>query len=278
MLMNSLTVSDPLVQVPEGVPSADRYAIEVEQLGVRYRLPSISTSSVKEFVIRMVKGELHYSYHWALRDINLKVRTGEILGLVGHNGAGKSTLLKVVARILKPTEGRMIVRGDVATLLGVGAGFHQELTGRENVYLNGTILGFSMEEMNEKFDRIVDFAELWDYIDQPIRTYSSGMRARLGFAIATDSKPDILIVDEILSVGDEAFRKKSADRMKSFRDQGTTILLVSHSMNTIQDICHRVAWIHQGQLRMIGEVDEVVERYLEERRRHTQKQNPGKRA
>lgn len=250
----------------------------IDHLGIRYRLPSIATRSIKNFIIQVLRGQLHYTYKWALRDVTLKVGDGEILGLIGHNGAGKSTLLKAVARILKPTEGRLIVQGRVTALLGVGAGFHQELTGRENVYLNGTILGFTIKEMEEKFERIVDFAELWDYIDQPIRTYSSGMRARLGFAIATDSKPDILIVDEILAVGDEAFRKKSADRMKAFRDQGTTTLLVTHSMETVRDICHRVAWIHQGELRMIGETEEVVTQYVEERSRHSEKKNPRQRA
>lgn len=271
-------MSDLAVLKSSPALSRNRDVIVLEHLGVRYRLPSIATRSIKEFTIRMLKGQLHYAYHWALRDVSLTVKDGEILGLIGHNGAGKSTLLKAVTRILKPTEGRLIVRGNVAALLGVGAGFHMELTGRENVFLNGTILGFSIKEMEEKYERIVDFAELWDYIDQPIRTYSSGMRARLGFAIATDSKPDILIVDEILAVGDESFRKKSSDRMKVFRDQGTTILLVTHNMETVRDICHRVAWIHQGQLRMLGDREEVVTQYVHERSQHSEKQNPRQRA
>ena len=252
--------------------------VKTENLGVRYWLPSIATSSVKDFAIRALKGQMRINYHWALKDINLSILKGEILGLVGHNGAGKSTFLKTIARILKPTEGRVIVRGQVAALLGVGAGFHVELTGRENVFLNGAILGFSGKQMEEKFERIVDFAEVWDYIDQPIRTYSSGMRIRLGFAIATDSKPDILIVDEILAVGDESFRRKSSDRMKLFRDQGTTILLVTHNMDTVREICHRVAWIHQGHLRLAGGVEEVVPAYIAERSQHSEKKNPRMRA
>lgn len=252
--------------------------IKIQDLGVRYRLPSIATRSIKEFSIQLVRGKLQYRHHWALRGINLTVARGEILGLVGHNGAGKSTMLKVVSRILKPTEGRIVVRGNVAALLGVGAGFHLELTGRENVFLNGTLLGFTLKEMEEKFERIVDFAELWDYIDQPIRTYSSGMRVRLGFAIATDSMPDILIIDEILAVGDESFQKKSADRMKTFRNNGATILLVTHNMDTVRDICHRAAWIHQGSLRMLGGADEVVKEYVSERSRHSEKVNPKSRA
>jgi ABC-type polysaccharide/polyol phosphate transport system ATPase subunit len=252
--------------------------IVVDGLGVRYRLPNIRTRSFKDFAIKTVTGQIKYDRFWALKNVNLIVREGEIIGLIGHNGAGKSTLLKVVARVLKPTEGRVIVRGRVAPLLGVGAAFHTELSGRENVFLNGSLLGFSRHEMEEKFERIVDFAELWDYIDQPLRTYSSGMRARLGFAVATDSQPDILIVDEVLSVGDEAFRGKSEERMREIREQGATILLVTHSMPTIRETCHRAVWIHQGGIRMLGQTDEVVEQYLQERRDHRSKQNPRLRA
>ncbi len=266
-----------LTPVPEAA-AAHADLITIENLGVRYRLPSIATRSIKEFSIRVLKGQLEYKYHWALKDVSLNIAKGEILGLVGHNGAGKSTLLKAVSRILKPTEGRIVVHGNVAALLGVGAGFHLELTGRENVFLNGTLLGFTVRQMEEKFERIVDFAELWDYIDQPIRTYSSGMRVRLGFAIATDTMPDILIVDEILAVGDESFRKKSADRMKAFRMNGATILLVTHNMDIVREICHRVAWIHQGNLRLVGETESVVQEYINERSRHSEKVNPRARA
>jgi ABC-type polysaccharide/polyol phosphate transport system ATPase subunit len=276
--MNLPTVFDPAAVLPVESPNEHDEVIILENLGVRYRLPNIKTRSLKEFAIKVLTGQIRYDHFWALKDINLKVHDGEIMGLVGHNGAGKSTLLKTVARILKPTTGRVIVRGNVAPLLGVGAAFHMELTGRENVFLNGTLLGFSKREMDEKFERIVDFAELWDYIDQPLRTYSSGMRARLGFAVATDSQPDVLIVDEILSVGDEAFRSKSADRMRDFRDAGATILLVTHSMSQVREICHRVAWVHQGSIRLIGETGEVVDRYMEEREGHRRKKNPRHRA
>jgi ABC-type polysaccharide/polyol phosphate transport system ATPase subunit len=181
--------------------------------------------------------------------------------LIGQNGAGKSTLLKLIARVLRPTSGRVVVRGHVAPLLEFGAGFHPELSGRENIYLNGALLGFTSKEMDEKFNRIVDFAELWDFIDAPLRTYSSGMWARLGFAVATDVKPDILIIDEILSVGDEAFQRKSATRMQEFRDQGATILLVSHTMLTIEEMCKQTAWLHHGQLMAIGETQQVIQAY-----------------
>lgn len=263
----------------DGQPShGHQDVIVVSGLGVRYRLMNLKTRSLKDFAIKAVTRQIKTDHFWALKDINLNVQDGEIFGLIGHNGAGKSTLLKVVARVLKPTEGRVIVRGNVAPLLGVGAAFHMELTGRENVFLNGALLGFSQQEMEEKFERIVDFAELWDYIEQPLRTYSSGMRARLGFAVATDAQPDVLIVDEILSVGDEAFREKSADRMRSFEENGATILLVTHSMATIKEICHRVAWIHQGRVRQIGDTEGIVNQYIEERQEHRRKANPRLRA
>jgi ABC-type polysaccharide/polyol phosphate transport system ATPase subunit len=186
-----------------------------------------------------------------------------VFGLIGQNGAGKSTLLKLVAR--PAADHRGIVHGRVAPLLEVGAGFHPDLTGRENVMLNGAILGFTRQEMDARFKDIVDFAELWDFIEAPLRTYSSGMWARLGFAVATDSKPDILIVDEILSVGDEAFQRKSLARVNSYREQGAAILLVSHNMAVIESMCQRSAWLDHGQLQAIGETPGVIQAY-----RHSQ--------
>jgi ABC-type polysaccharide/polyol phosphate transport system ATPase subunit len=194
-------------------------------------------------MIRYLQGKVKHHSFWALKDVSLSVFRGEVFGLIGQNGAGKSTLLKLVARVLRPTTGRVIVRGRVAPLLEVGAGFHPDLTGRENVMLNGAILGFTRQEMDARFKDIVDFAELWDFIEAPLRTYSSGMWARLGFAVATDSKPDILIVDEILSVGDEAFQRKSLARVNSYREQGAAILLVSHNMAVIESMCQRSAWL-----------------------------------
>ncbi len=182
-------------------------------------------------MIRWVQGKVKHRTFLALQDVNLSILKGEVFGLVGQNGAGKSTLLKLVARVLRPSSGRITVKGSVAPLLEIGAGFHPELTGRENVFLNGAMLGFTQEEMEEKFPRIVDFAELGDFIEAPLRTYSSGMWARLGFAVATETQPEVLIVDEILSVGDEAFQHKSLERIQSFQADGATILLVSHSMD-----------------------------------------------
>ena len=182
--------------------------------------PQERIGTFKEYMIRWLQGKVQHSTFWALRDLDLTIQRGEVFGLIGQNGAGKSTLLKIIARVLRPSRGRVWVRGRVAPLLEVGAGFHPELTGRENIYLNGAMLGFSRAEMDAKFKDIVDFAELWDFIDAPLRTYSSGMWARLGFAVATDVDPDILIVDEILSVGDEAFQRKSAERIDTFRERG----------------------------------------------------------
>ena len=235
--------------------------VQLEKVGVRYRVPSERIATFKEYMIRRIQGKVHYRQFWALKDVDISINKGEVFGLVGNNGAGKSTLLKLVARVLKPTEGRVVVRGQVAPLLEVGAGFHGELTGRENVYLNGALLGFSNKEMEEKFPRIVDFAELWDFIDAPMRTYSSGMWARLGFAVATDEKPDVLIIDEVLSVGDEAFQRKSYDRIMQFRDEGATILLVSHNLPVVESLCHRVAWINHGHLMTIGPSAEVIAEY-----------------
>lgn len=259
--MNSLTVSDTLQSATPAPVGETFETILLENVGVRYRVPTERIGTFKEYMIRRVQRKVSHREFWALREVNLSIYRGEVLGLIGHNGAGKSTLLKLIARVLRPTEGRVVVRGEVAPLLEFGAGFHPELTGRENVYLNGALLGFSKSEMDEKFRRIVDFAELWDFIDAPMRTYSSGMWARLGFATATDVKPDILIVDEVLAVGDEAFQRKSSARMQEFRDQGATVLLVSHNMDTIENMCHRAAWLHHGQLMAVDEVQSVIQAY-----------------
>jgi ABC-2 type transport system ATP-binding protein/lipopolysaccharide transport system ATP-binding protein len=263
--MNLPTVSDlPLTQFNGGKEHREtdkQPAVELENVGVSYRISTEHYFTFKEYMIRLLQGKVEHRYFWALRNVNLTVYRGEAFGLIGHNGAGKSTLLKLVARVLRPTEGRVVVHGQVAPLLEFGAGFHPELTGRENVFLNGAMLGFSRQEMEEKFRRIVDFAELWDFIDAPLRTYSSGMSARLGFAVATDIQPDILIVDEVLAVGDESFQRKSAARMNSFREQGATILLVSHNMDTIEAMCHRSAWIDHGEIKFVGDTRQAIEAY-----------------
>ncbi len=241
---------------------AREVSIRLEDVSVRYRVPRDRISTFKEYAIRMLQRRVNHDEFWALRDVSLEVQKGEVFGIIGRNGAGKSTVLKVIARVLRPTTGRAWVKGRVAPLLECGAGFHPELTGRENTFLNGTLLGFSRKEMEEKFERIVEFAELWDFIDAPLRTYSSGMAARLGFAIATDVKSDVLIVDEVLAVGDESFHRKSTARMHEFRDQGATILLVSHNMKTVEAMCKRAMWIDRGMVKADGTTSEVVSAYL----------------
>lgn len=241
--------------------STGEAVIKLENVGVRYRVQNEPYATFKEYVIRWLQKKVSYRDFWALKDVNLTTYKGETFGLIGPNGAGKSTLLKLVARVFKPTNGRVWVKGKVAPLLEFGAGFHPELTGRENLYLNGALLGFTHEEMEEKFDRIVDFAELWDFIDAPMRTYSSGMWARLGFAAATDVQPDVLIIDEVLAVGDESFQQKSAIRMQEFRDNGASILLVSHSMDIIEDMCTRAAYLEHGVIQAVGKPSEVIKAY-----------------
>jgi lipopolysaccharide transport system ATP-binding protein len=237
--------------------------ISLEDVSVCYRAPQEKIRKFKEYAIRRLQGKLKHKSFLALKDINLSIRRGEVFGLIGHNGAGKTTLLKLVARVMRPTSGRVWVNGRVAPLLELGAGFHPELTGRENIFLNGAILGFSRREMAEKLPHIIDFAELRDFIDAPMRSYSSGMWARLGFAVATDTQPDILIIDEVLAVGDEAFQRKSIERIFQYRDRGATVLLVSHSMSMVESLCHRVAWLDHGRILVVGTAAEVVGQYRE---------------
>jgi len=233
-------------------------------VSVRYRVPKERIPSLKEYAIRWLNGRrLEYMDFWALHDVNLEMHKGQVLGIIGQNGAGKSTLLKVIARVMKPTEGNVRVTGKVAPLLELGAGFDSELTGRENIYLNGAILGFSRREMDQKFEGIVDFAELWDFIDAPLRTYSAGMVARLGFAIATDINPDILLIDEVLAVGDEGFQRKCTERINRFMNDQITTVIVSHSMDLIRTMCDRAVWLERGFVEAMGEVNSTVSSYLD---------------
>lgn len=241
----------------------EQEVIRLENASVMYRVPTERFNTFKEYAIRWLQGQVRHRVFWALKDVSLTVNKGEVVGLVGPNGAGKSTLLKMIARVLRPSQGRVVVHGRVAPLLELGAGFHPELTGRENIFLNGAMLGFTQKQMHEKFSRIVDFAELHEFIDAPLRTYSSGMWARLGFAVATDEQPEILIIDEILSVGDNSFQRKSAERIQSFRDGGATILVVSHSMESILSMCQRAIWLNHGKVCAVGTADEVVRMYRE---------------
>jgi len=234
----------------------------VRDVTVRYRVPRERVPTFKEFAIKWMRRHLVYEELLALAHVSLQVRAGDGIGIVGRNGAGKSTLLKIIAAVLKPTAGRVAVCGRVAPLLELGAGFDHELTGRENVYMNGAILGRSRRDMMQRFDRIVEFAELGDFIDAPLRTYSTGMVARLGFAIATDVEADILLVDESLSVGDIAFQKKCMDRIHTFLDCGATLVLVSHSPDLVRTLCSRAVWLENGQVAASGAADEVVDAFV----------------
>ena len=237
---------------------------------MRYRVPRGGTRSIKEFTLMTVRGQLVYDEFWALRGVDLDVYPGERLGVIGRNGAGKTTLLQVIARVVPPTEGNGTVAGRVAPVLQLGAGFDPDSSGRENVYLNGALLGLRRSEINERFEEIVNFAELWDFIDAPLRTYSSGMAARLGFAVATAVQPEVLLIDEVLSVGDEAFRAKCQRRMRAFCEGGTTMLVVTHDPSFITETCTRAIWIEGGRIEAEGDPIEVMGRYhlfLEERQR-----------
>ena len=237
--------------------------IEVNHVSLCYRMSAERVSGMKEFLVQALQGKLQYKEFWALQDVDLSIETGEVLGLVGANGAGKSTMLKVISGILKPTKGTVTVHGNIVPMLELGSGFDLELTGRENVFLNGAILGYSEDFLKEKYQEIVDFSELGEFIEMPLRNYSSGMITRLAFSIATVVKPDILIVDEILSVGDAAFQKKSKNRMMELMSGGTTVLLVSHSAEQITEMCSRAIWLEKGTMKMIGPAADVCRAYEE---------------
>jgi len=238
-----------------------RIVIRVEDVSVRYRVPHERISTFKEYAIRALQRRVTYDEFFALHDVSLDVKASEVFGVIGRNGAGKSTLLRVISRVMRPTSGRVWRQGRVAPLLELGGGFHPELTGRENVFLNGALLGHSRAEMARRFDEIVEFAELSEFIDTPLRSYSSGMSARLGFAVATSVQPDVLIVDEVLSVGDERFQQKCSARIDRFRSDGATILLVSHNATLVQSLCDRAVWLNKGRVKVVGPAAEVVSSY-----------------
>ena len=242
----------------------ENYAIDIDNVTVRFNMASEKVDNLKEYVIKLIKHELMFQEFLAIKDFNLKIKPGEAWGFVGTNGAGKSTLLKLISGILEPYKGTVKVKGSIAPLIELGAGFDMNLTARENIYLNGTLLGHSRKFMEEHFDEIVDFAELWDFLDMPIKNYSSGMQARIGFAIATMVRPDILIVDEVLAVGDFKFQEKCQARMKNMLESGTTLILVSHNIDDIKRLCDHAVWIDHGNVVMAGEVNEVCDKYIHE--------------
>lgn len=238
--------------------------VDVDNITIRFNLASQKIDNLKEYFIKLLKKELMFQEFLAVKDVSFKVHAGEAWGLIGTNGSGKSTTLKAISGILKPYKGKITINGSIAPLIELGAGFDPELSARENIFLNGCVLGHTEQFMKEHFDEIVDFAELHEFLDSPLKNYSSGMRARLGFSIATMVKPDILIVDEILAVGDLKFRQKCEARMKELLNGGTTLLFVSHSIDQVKRLCDHAIWIDKGVARMQGDAKEVCEAYVAE--------------
>lgn len=239
----------------------EQYIVEVDNLTIRFNMASEKVDNLKEYVIKLTKKELKFKEFLALQDVSLKVKRGESWALIGVNGSGKSTLLKAISGILKPYKGTVSVLGTIAPLIELGAGFDGNLTARENIYLNGTVLGHTKKYMDEHFDEIVEFAELWDFLDTPIKNFSSGMKARLGFSVATMVAPDVLIVDEILAVGDFLFKKKCTERMNQMLQGGTTLLYVSHSIESVRELCTHALWLDKGRVCMSGTVNDVCIAY-----------------
>ena len=242
----------------------DEKIIEVNNVSMMFNKSKERIDNVKEYFIRFIKRQIMIEEFWALKNVSFDVKKGEFLGIIGLNGSGKSTLLKLISGVMKPTNGNINVKGTIAPLIELGAGFDMNLSARENVFLNGAVLGFSRKEMQKKFEWMIDFAELWDFVDSPIKNYSSGMIARLGFSIATASNPDILIVDEIRGVGDFKFQQKCHRRMNEIIESGTTVLFVSHSINQIKELCSRVVWLNNGELVDIGDTQRICEKYIKE--------------
>lgn len=237
--------------------------IEVNNVSMRFNMAKEKHESLKEYFLAAVQGRLQFEEFYALRDVSLTVERGDFYGLVGLNGSGKSTLLKVISGVFKPSAGSVTVRGTIAPLIELGAGFDFDLTARENIFLNGTVLGMTPKYIREKFDEIVEFSELRDFLDIPLKNYSSGMVSRLAFAVATTTKPDVLIADEILAVGDFLFQQKCEKRMQELMGGGTTVILVSHSIEQIERMCNKVTWLEKGRVRMQGSCGAVCAAYKE---------------
>lgn len=242
----------------------DDLLINAVNVSMRFRMPKQKIDNIKEYVIKFLKRQISYEDFWAVKNVDFQVKRGQSYALIGRNGAGKSTLLRMISGILDPTEGYIETRGNMVPLLNLGSGFDMDATGKENVFLNGAMLGFSHKEMAQKYDSIVEFSELGKFMNVPLKNYSQGMLSRLGFSIAVDVHPDILLIDEILAVGDIPFQKKCSDKIHQLKDEGTTFIVVSHSMDAILDLCTDAIWLKHGQVEMNGEVHEVVDAYLKE--------------
>lgn len=239
----------------------EQYAVQVENATVRFNIASEKIDNIKEYFVKLVKRKLYFEEFFAVKDVTLKVKRGESWGIVGRNGSGKSTLLKLISGILAPYKGTVTINGSIAPLIELGAGFDGNMTASENIYLNGALLGHSKKYMKEQFDNIVEFAELQKFMEMPIKNYSSGMRARLGFAVATAVRPEILIVDEVLAVGDFEFQKKCEQRMNEMMSGGTTLLYVSHSIESVKKLCQNAIWLKNGEAVMQGSAEEVCKAY-----------------
>lgn len=238
-----------------------KQTLVVDNVGMKFNLGSEKVDSLKDYFIKSLKREIKYEEFWALKDVSFSLEKGDRMGILGLNGAGKSTLLKVIAGVFKPTQGKVTRHGRVVPLLELGAGFDRQYTGRENIFLYGAVLGYSKKYLESKYDEIVKFSELGKFIDVPLENYSSGMKSKLGFSIATIANPDILILDEVLSVGDAKFRKKSEAKIMSLMEGGTTVLFVSHSLEQVRRICNKAMILDHGKLSMIGDINTVSEEY-----------------
>jgi len=236
-------------------------AISIENVSMMFNLNKDKINGLKEYVVKMLSGKLRFTEFWALHDVSFDVKKGEVFGVMGLNGAGKSTLLKVIAGVYKPTKGKVVIDGTIAPLIELGAGFDPEFTAKENVFMNGAIFGRSSKDMSERYDGIMDFAELWEFENVPIKNFSSGMVARLGFAIAINVEPEILIADEILGVGDYKFQEKCQEHMTKMIENGTTVLLVSHNIESIKELCSRAVLLDRGKITALGSAAEVCEIY-----------------
>lgn len=235
--------------------------IEINHVDMRFNLAEEKTDTIKEYFVKLLRGKLHFSEFYAVKDVSFNIKKGESVALIGRNGSGKSTLLKIIAGVLYPSSGSVAVHGSIAPLIELGAGFDMELTARENIYLNGAVLGFDRDFMNQHFQEIIEFSELQQFVDVPVKNYSSGMIARLGFSIATIVKADVLVVDEILAVGDYKFQQKCHERMSQLLAGGTTLLFVSHSEEQVKELCQKAVWLDHGKAMAIGDVDEVYRAY-----------------
>ena len=242
--------------------SSNHSRITVDHLWKRYRRPHQRAATLKQAFLAFLRGQTGYDEFWAVKDISFTVGEGEAVGVIGPNGSGKSTLLGLIARVLRPTKGETHVEGRVCPLLELGTGFHPELTGRENVYLNASLLGLRGKQVRKRYDEIVAFSELADFMDAPVRTYSSGMYLRLAFSVAVHVDPDVLLIDEVLAVGDQRFHSKCIDKINSFREEGKAILLVTHDLPAVRQLCQRTIWMHQAEKLLEGPTEEVLDAYL----------------